>query len=58
MVFVRKSATEFEPRVVTAGKTVRELVEIVTGLTAGEMVVKTGAFHLKSILVGKELGEE
>lgn len=58
VVFVRRSATEYEPRVVTAGKTVRELVEIVSGLTAGEMVVKAGAFHLKSILVGKELGEE
>lgn len=58
VVFVRRSATEFEPRVVTAGKAVRDLVEIVSGLTAGEIVVKAGAFHLKSILVGKELGEE
>ncbi|MGJ5820311.1 efflux RND transporter periplasmic adaptor subunit [Paludibaculum fermentans] len=58
VVFVRKSATEFEPRGVTAGKTVRGLVEILSGLTAGEPVVKAGAFHLKSILVGKELGEE
>jgi hypothetical protein len=34
------------------------LVEITNGLREGEVIVKTGAFHLKSILVGKDLGEE
>lgn len=58
VVFVRKTATEFEPRWVSAGNTVRDLVEITNGLQEGEPVVKAGAFHLKSILVGKDLGEE
>jgi cobalt-zinc-cadmium efflux system membrane fusion protein len=58
VVFIRKTATEFEPRWVTAGNTVRDLVEITNGLKEGEPVVKAGAFHLKSILVGKDLGEE
>jgi cobalt-zinc-cadmium efflux system membrane fusion protein len=58
VVFVRKTATEFEPRSIAAGTTVRDLVEITSGLRAGEPVVKAGAFHLNSILVGKDLGEE
>ena len=58
VVFVRKTATQFEPRWVSAGNTVRDLVEITHGLAEGEPVVKAGAFHLKSILVGKDLGEE
>ncbi len=58
VVFIRKTATQFEPRWVTAGNTVRDLVEITNGLKEGEPVVKAGAFHLKSILVGKDLGEE
>ena len=57
VVFVRKTATQFEPRWVSAGNTVRDLVEITNGLREGEPVVKAGAFHLKSILVGKDLGE-
>ena len=58
VVFIRKTATEFEPRWITAGNTVGNLVEITNGLRAGEPVVKSGAFHLKSILVGKDLGGE
>ena len=58
VVFVRKTATEFEPRWITAGNTVRDLVEVTNGLRQGEPIVKAGAFHLKSILVGKDLGEE
>jgi len=55
--FPGKTATQFEPRWVSAGNTVRDLVEITNGLQEGEPVVKAGAFHLKSILVGKDLGE-
>jgi len=58
IVFIRKTPMEFEPRVVTAGNRVRDLVEITHGLADGEPVVTAGAFHLKSILVGKDLGEE
>ena len=35
VVFIRKTATEFEPRWVSAGNTVRDLVEITNGLTRG-----------------------
>jgi cobalt-zinc-cadmium efflux system membrane fusion protein len=57
VVFVRKAPTKFEARGVTAGNTVRDLVEITNGLNAGEAVVKAGSFHLNSILMGKDLGE-
>lgn len=58
IVFVRKASTSFEVRSVQAGKTVNGLVEITSGLRENEEVVAQGAFHLKSILAGKELGEE
>ena len=57
-VFVRKSETEFEARRVETGNTVSGFVEIVSGLREGEPIVVEGAFHLKSIMVGKELGED
>ena len=58
VVFIQKAPTKFEPRWVTAGKTVRGFVEITHGLNPGEPAVKAGSFHLKSILTGKDLGEE
>ena len=57
-VFVRKADTKFELREVKTGNTVDGKVEIVSGLSEGEGVVTNGAFHLKSIAVGKDLGEE
>jgi cobalt-zinc-cadmium efflux system membrane fusion protein len=58
VVFVQKGPTSFEPRPVQAGKTVNGLIEIMSGLSDGEPVVAEGAFHLKAIVAGKELGEE
>ncbi len=58
VVFVRKAATTFEVRGVELGNQVREHVEITSGVRDGEPVVIQGAFHLKSILAGKELGED
>lgn len=58
VVFVPKAATQFEMRWVSAGHTVGDLVEITGGLKEGEPVVIAGAFHLKSVLVGKDLGED
>jgi cobalt-zinc-cadmium efflux system membrane fusion protein len=58
VVFVRRGATQFEVREITAGKTVNGQVEILSGLREGEPVATVGAFHLKSIIAGKELGEE
>lgn len=58
VVFVRKGAARFEMRAVETGRRVGDTVEIAKGLAAGEPIVTQGAFHLKSIVVGKELGEE
>jgi cobalt-zinc-cadmium efflux system membrane fusion protein len=58
VVFIRRSATQFEKREVEKGVTVNNLTEIVRGLKPGEQVVTQGAFHLKSILAGGELGED
>ena len=58
VVFVQRGAAQFEPREITPGKTVNGLVEVLAGLRAGEPVVIVGAFHLKSIVAGKDLGEE
>jgi cobalt-zinc-cadmium efflux system membrane fusion protein len=58
VVFVSKGPTAFEVRTVKTGNTVQSRTEIVEGLSAGEPIVVQGAFHLKSIVAGKELGEE
>lgn len=58
VVFVRRSPTQFEKREVEKGVTVKDRTEIVSGLKPGEPVVTQGAFHLKSILAGGELGED
>lgn len=58
VVFVRRADTRFEARRIQAGNTVGGTVEVVSGLREGEPVVVEGAFHLKSIIAGKELGEE
>ncbi|MEQ1948582.1 MAG: efflux RND transporter periplasmic adaptor subunit [Bryobacteraceae bacterium] len=58
VLFIRKAATSFEMRRVKTGNNVDGQLEIVSGLKEGERVVTDGAFHLKSILAGKSLGEE
>lgn len=58
VIFVRRSDTQFEKREVEKGITVKDETEIVSGLKPGEPVVAQGAFHLKSILAGGELGED
>lgn len=58
VVFIRRSQTQFEKREVEKGVTVNNQMEIVSGLKPGEPVVTQGAFHLKSILAGGELGED
>jgi cobalt-zinc-cadmium efflux system membrane fusion protein len=58
VVFIRHSPTQFEKREVEKGVTVNNQTEIVRGLKPGEPVVTQGAFHLKSILAGGELGED
>ncbi len=58
VVFVRRGAEEFEARAIEQGRTVDGLVEVRSGLSAGEAVVVAGSFHLKSIVAGGEPGEE
>jgi membrane fusion protein, heavy metal efflux system len=58
VVFIRHSPTQFEKREVEKGVTVNNQTEILSGLKPGEPVVAQGAFHLKSILAGGELGED
>jgi len=58
VVFVSKGPTAFEVRTVKSGNTVQSQTEIAEGLSAGEPIVVQGAFHLKSIVAGKELGGE
>ena len=58
VVFIRRSATQFEKREVEEGVTVNGQTEIISGLKVGDAVVTQGAFHLKSILAGGELGED
>jgi cobalt-zinc-cadmium efflux system membrane fusion protein len=58
VVFVRKSPTAFETRAVNAGKTVEDATEILSGLREGEEVVSIGSFHLKSVAMSGQIGEE
>jgi len=58
VVFVQHSPTKFEARQVEKGVTVNGQTEIISGLSAGERIVSQGAFHLKSILAGGQLGDD
>lgn len=56
-VFVRKSATEFEPRTVKTGRHKNGETEIIEGLNAGESVVVKGSFLVKSQLMRRAIEE-
>lgn len=58
VVFVRKSPTTFATRAVKTGKTVEDATEIQSGLREGEEVVSIDAFHLKSVALSGQIGEE
>jgi cobalt-zinc-cadmium efflux system membrane fusion protein len=58
VVFLRRAQTQFEKREVETGISMNGQTEILRGLNPGDAVVTQGAFHLKSILAGGELGEE
>lgn len=58
VVFVQRSGNQFEAREIKPGKNVNGMVEVLAGLRDGDPVVTVGAFHLKSIVAGKDLGEE
>src|SRR5258708_7687685 len=56
-VFVRRSATEFEPRAVKTGRHANGEAEITEGLNAGDAVVVKGSFLLKSQLMRRAIEE-
>ena len=58
VVFVRTSPERFSIRQVEAGLSSEGRTEIVKGLGEDDPVVSKGAFALKSVLLGKELGGE
>jgi len=58
VVFVRRSATEFERRDVDTGETAGQLVEIVSGLQPGDEIVSAGSFYLKTALLRERIGDE
>jgi membrane fusion protein, heavy metal efflux system len=57
VVFVRKSESQFERRKVTVGQTAGGVVEILSGVRAGEDVVADGSFYLKTALLRERIGE-
>jgi len=58
VLFVRRADDAFQMREVTLGATSGGQVEIVSGLTENDPVVTVGAYHLKSIRMIAEFGEE
>ncbi len=58
VVFVRRSPTEFEKRLVRIGKKGDGWVEIVGGLSEGAEVVGEGSFRIKAALLRGSLAEE
>ena len=57
VVFVRRTATEFERRDVRLGSSSGGLVEILDGLKPGETVVAAGSFYFKTALLRERIGE-
>ena len=58
VVFVQQSASRFERRNVQLGITVRDQLEIVSGLKPGETIVGAGSFYLKTALLRELIGDE
>ena len=57
ILFVRLTDTRFERRAVETGLTAGGLVEIRSGLKAGEQVVGSGSFYLKTALLRERVGD-
>ena len=58
IVFVKQTATRFERRIVQTGTVAGDLVELTSGVKAGETVVGPGSFYLKTALLRERIGEE
>lgn len=58
VVFVQQSAKRFVRRDVELGLTAGDLVEIRSGVQAGDTVVGAGSFYLKTALLRERIGDE
>jgi cobalt-zinc-cadmium efflux system membrane fusion protein len=58
VVFVRQSPSRFERRNVEVGNTAGDVVEIRSGIRAGEVIAGAGSFYLKTALLRDRIGEE
>jgi len=58
VVFVQQSANRFERRNVELGMTAGDLVEVRSGVQAGDTVVGAGSFYLKTALLRERIGDE
>ena len=58
VVFVKTGDDRFEKRIVEIGERGEEWAEVLRGLNGGETVVAKGSFHLKSILLREQIGDE
>jgi cobalt-zinc-cadmium efflux system membrane fusion protein len=56
VVFVRKSASQFERRKITVGQTAGGVIEILDGIRAGDEVVGDGSFYMKTALLRERIG--
>ena len=56
-VFIVRGEDRFELIEVEQGMESEDFVEVMNGLKPGEMVVTTGGFYLKSLLLKEEMGE-
>jgi cobalt-zinc-cadmium efflux system membrane fusion protein len=58
VVFMRQSPTRFERRNVETGATAGDVVEITSGLRAGEVIASAGTLSLKTALLRERIGGE
>lgn len=58
VVFVRQSPSRFERRNVEVGNTAGVVVEIRSGIRAGEVIAGAGSFYLKTALLRATIGEQ
>ena len=58
VVFVQEAAHRFTRRDVELGTTAGDVVEVRSGLRAGETVVAAGSFYLKTALLRERIGDE
>ena len=58
VVFVRRSPVRFERRTVEVGTAAGDVVEIRSGVKAGETIAGAGSFYLKTALLRETIGDE